>query len=249
MKATLTILGCGNSTGVPAIGNYWGACDPKEPKNKRMRSSILLQTKTTNIVVDTGPDFREQLNRENIQTIDAILYSHTHSDHINGIDELRVIRHRKKALVPIYGNTITIVELKKRFNYLFKGGNHELYPAIIDPIEIIDDNYGKAHRVGDIDFTPFEMDHGTCKSVGYRFGDTAYCVDVWNIEQSAINTLKGIKTLVIDVAGYRMTHNKVHASLDTIYRLNKEIKATEIYLTSLTLSMDYQTLLNLYTFL
>ena len=107
MKATLTILGCGNSTGVPAIGNYWGACDPKEPKNKRMRSSILLQTKTTNIVVDTGPDFREQLNRENIQTIDAILYSHTHSDHINGIDELRVIRHRKKALVPIYGNTIT----------------------------------------------------------------------------------------------------------------------------------------------
>ena len=241
MKATLTILGCGNSTGVPAIGNYWGDCDPKEPRNTRLRSSILLQTQTTSIVVDTGPDFRQQLNRENVQTLDAVLYSHAHSDHINGIDELRIISYRRKALMGIYGNKATLTELEDRFNYLFEGNNnHRLYPPVVEPVEV---EYGKTQKIGDIGFVPFEQDHGMCKSVGYRFGDTAYCVDILNLDQMAINTLKGIKTLIIDSAGYNHTDCVAHANLETIYKLNKQIGAAQVYLTSLTLSMDYKTLL------
>ncbi len=240
MKAKLTILGCGNSTGVPAIGNYWGSCDPAEPKNNRLRSSILLQTETTSIVVDTGPDFRQQLNRENVQMLDAALYSHAHSDHINGIDELRVISYRRKSLVPIYGNAQTLAELKNCFGYLFEENKHRTYPPIVDPVEI---EYGKVCKIGDIEFIPLEQDHGTCKSVGYRFGDTAYCVDVKNLDQAAITALKGIKTLIIDATGYKMTNNKVHANLDNIYTFNEQIGAEQVYLTSLTLKMDYQKLL------
>ena len=98
MKAKVTVLGCGNSTGVPAIGNYWGKCDPNEPKNKRTRCSIAVQTEQTTLIVDTGPDFSAQLTRENINHIDGVFYSHAHSDHVNGMDELRIIRFRNNAL-------------------------------------------------------------------------------------------------------------------------------------------------------
>lgn len=242
MKAKLTIMGCGNSTGVPSIGNFWGACDPDEPKNTRTRSSILVQTDETNIVVDSGPDFKHQLNRTNVgvDELNAVLYSHAHSDHISGIDDLRIISYKSAQQIPIYGNKETLQELEERFNYLFEGENHELYPPIVKPVEI---KYGQKHKIGDIEFTPFEQDHGTCSSVGYRFGDTAYCVDLVNLDQAAIDILKGIKILIIDAAGYKMPNNKVHANLDKIYSLNEQIGAAQTYLTSLTLAMDYQILL------
>ncbi len=242
MKAKITILGCGNSTGIPAIGNHWGDCDPHEPKNTRTRSSLCIQTETTTIVVDTGPDFRNQLNREDIQTIDAALYTHHHGDHINGMDELRIIRHKNKNLVPIYGNTETLKNLEHRFHYLFRGGDSDLYPIILTPTIIEQKTYNTPFTIGDITITPFEQDHGTLMSLGYRFGDLGYSVDMVNIDQTAINTLKGIKTWIVDAAGYKDNANKVHASLDKIITLNQQIGAQQVYLSSLSLPMDYQTL-------
>lgn len=240
MKAKVTILGCGNSTGVPAIGNAWGACDPNEPRNRRTRSSVCVQSDKTTIIIDTGPDFRYQLNRENIPTLDAVLYTHAHGDHINGIDELRVITHRNKTLTPIYANSWTLKNLETKYIYIFHGTSNELYQTLIEPHEIT--NFGKPITIGDIDVVPFEQDHGTCTSAGYRFGDFGYSVDMLKLDDAGIQTLKGIKTWIVDGAGYKDPNSKVHANLETIYKLNEQIGAEQVYLSSLTLAMDYQTL-------
>ncbi|MGH1398683.1 MAG: MBL fold metallo-hydrolase [Alphaproteobacteria bacterium] len=240
-----TILGCGNSTGVPAIGNFWGDCDPKEPKNRRTRSSLLVQSDETTLVIDTGPDFRNQLNRENINNINAVLYTHQHSDHVIGMDELRVLKFRnKKEFMPIYSNEITLNELESRFYYLFKGGNHEIYPPIVQKNIISDDQFGHVQQIGDIEFIPFKQDHGSCMSLGYRFGDTAYSIDILDLNDTAIETLRGIRTWIVDCAAYKDNNNAVHASLDKIIALNDRIKAENVFLSSLSLSADYQSLLN-----
>ena len=241
----ITVLGCGNSTGIPAIGNYWGECDPDEPKNARTRSSILIKSKKSTVIVDTGPDFRQQLNRENVNNIDAVLFSHQHNDHVMGIDEIRVLKFRnKKENIPIYANPETIEDLETRFKYLFKGGEHKLYPPIVQTNIITIDAYGKEGTVGDIPYIPFEQDHGSCMSVGYRFGDFAYSVDILDLDKTAIETLQGINTWLVDCAAYKDDHNVVHAGINKIIALNKQIKAKHVYLTSLSLSMDYQTMLN-----
>lgn len=242
--ARVTVLGCGNSTGVPAIGNYWGACDPNEPKNNRTRCSIAVQTNTTTLIVDTGPDFSAQLTRERISHIDGVLYTHMHSDHVNGIDELRVIRFRNKTLVPIYSNAETMADLKTRFPYLFDGGNSALYPPILEPHLLDEQHFGTSRHFGDIAYVPFRQDHGSCTSVGYRFGDLGYSVDIFNLDNMAVNILKGVRTWIVDGAAYNQSNNSVHANLETIFRLNQSIGAAQVYITSLTLSMDYQTLIS-----
>lgn len=243
MKARLTILGCGNSSGVPAIGNYWGDCDPDEPKNLRTRSSIAVQTENTSIVVDTGPDFRAQMNRENIRSLDAAFFTHTHSDHVHGIDDLRGFYFRNgRTSVPVYGSDETLSLLDQRFHYAFRGGDHELYPQILEMQAFRADDYGRAHVIGDLEFVPFQMDHGSCMATGFRFGNAAYCVDFFNLDEAAIEVLQGVDIWIADCAGYKDTQNKVHANFETLFRLNERIQASQVYLSSLSLLMDYRTL-------
>ena len=245
MSLTLTILGCGNSSGVPAIGNYWGKCDPTEPRNNRMRASACVQRENTTLIIDTGPDFKQQINRaDNIHNIDAVLYTHAHSDHINGIDELRGVYFRNQALVPIYGDESTISELKRRYEYLFQGGKLDIYPPILQETAFKAKDYGQNHQIGDISFTPFLQDHGSCQSVGYRFGDLAYSTDMLDLDETAVETLKGIKTWIVDGCGYHNEDNVAHANLKTLYKLNEQISAEQIYLTSLSLLMDYKTMID-----
>ncbi|HOO49949.1 MAG: MBL fold metallo-hydrolase [Rhodospirillales bacterium] len=242
-KLTLTILGCGNSSGVPAIGNYWGDCDPNEPKNVRSRSSLAVQSAETTLIIDTGPDFRTQINREDIRQIDAVLYTHSHSDHTDGINDLRIIRFRNKQRVPVYGNKEALSDLSWRFAYMFDGGKIDLYPPMLEPHEFTQNHFGQLQTVGDINFIPFIQDHGSIQSVGYRFGDIAYSLDMHDLDEQAIETLCGIKTWIVDAAAYNQDQNAVHANLKTIYRLNEQIGASEVILSSLSLHMDYQTLL------
>lgn len=239
VQAKLTILGCGNSSGVPAVGNIWGDCDPGEPKNRRSRCSVAIQSETTTIVIDTGPEFREQMNRENIQNLDAVLYTHAHSDHVNGIDELRSFRYRTGALVPIYASDETYESLKPRFHYLFDGGNHEIYQPVLDPKPIV---HGRPITIGDIEIIPFDMDHGSCRSTGYRIGDLGYCTDMITLPEQSFEILQGVKTLIIDGAAYHSETNQVHASFEKIFAMNECIQAERVIITSLSLSMDYQTL-------
>lgn len=236
-----TVLGCGNSSGTPSIGNYWGNCDPAEPKNLRTRPAATIQSATTTILIDTGPDLRQQANKAGIETVDGVLYTHAHADHIHGIDDLRSFRLRAKSLIDIYGNQATMDELQERFAYMFIE-KHGIYPQIVEPHAFEDDAYGSPQKIGDIEFIPFIQDHGTCNSIGYRVGDLAYSTDVVDFSQQALETLRGIKTWIVDAAGYKMPKNMVHMTLREVYAMNEIVQAEKVYLTHLSNQMDYQTL-------
>lgn len=240
MKARVTVLGCGNSTGVPVAGGHWGECDPQEPKNRRRRCSIAVQTDEAAIIVDTGADFRSQVNDAGIKRLDAVLYTHAHSDHVAGADDLRPYRFIQKELIPVYSNAHTLSEIDKRMPYLFNGGDIDLYPPILEPHEITD--YGRPMDIAGIPVVPFVQDHGTIESVGYRFGDFAYSVDIWKLDQAALDCLKGVKTWIVDAAAYHYKDNQVHAHIDRIAEYQDYIGAELVYITSLTLGMDYQIL-------
>ncbi|MFN3701532.1 MAG: MBL fold metallo-hydrolase [Alphaproteobacteria bacterium] len=242
-ELSVTVLGCGGSAGVPAAGNHWGACDPNEPKNRRTRCSIAVQSAETCLIIDTGPEFREQVNRADIRHIDAVLYSHYHGDHVDGIADLRGFRFRSKKLVPVYSNRETLDVLGKTREHLVCQSD-PIYPQILDMIEIPPERYCAPMRIGDIDFVPFEQDHQTCKTLGFRFGSFAYSVDVLRLEEAALQALKGVEIWMVDSTGYHMDDNLVHISLKQIYAYNEVIGAKQVILTSLTPAMDYKTLLS-----
>ncbi len=236
-----TLMGCGNSAGTPTIENYWGVCDPTEPKNRRLRPAGLVRSETTTLLIDAGPDLREQANRAGVMNPDAVIFTHAHADHVNGLEELRVFRQRYRKLVPIYGSQITITELHERFNYLFTE-RRDIYPAVVDPYVIEPSQMGKPLTIGDITFVPFVQDHGTCETLGFRFGDMAYSTDMININTQSLESLSGVKTWIVDAAAYNMEHNQVHANLKKVYELNTVVDAEQVYLTHLPHTMDYQTL-------
>ncbi len=240
MGGKLIILGCGSSAGVPAIGNWWGACDPNDKRNHRTRPSIALQTDSTLIIVDTGPDFREQMNRENLGVPDAIILTHEHSDHVNGIDELRVLqRLNNKRKFPVYADKHTLDNLYKRVDYMFKDSENGFYPSVCDA-EIM--AMGHKITIGDIALTPFEQDHGTIPSLGLRIGDIAYSTDVKRLDEAAFSTLRGVETWIVDGAGYHSETNPVHANIKEVIAMNERIEARQVILTHLPPTMDYKTL-------
>ena len=246
MSLKITILGCGNSSGVPAIGNYWGTCDPEEPKNRRFKCSLAVQSEQSTIVLDTGADFRSQLNMFDITSLDGVFYTHEHSDHCHGIDDLRSFFFRNgRNPIPVFGRDSALNDIKERFGYLFEGGNHAyFYPVILNDTAFMPEQFGQAQRFQDIKYIPFEMDHATCTSVGYRFDDISYCVDMKRLDQKALDVIKGSRVWIVDGAGYENPDNDVHACLSQIYEYNEYVKAKEVYITCLSSMMDYQTLLN-----
>ena len=120
MKIEVTILGCGSSSGVPAIGNEWGNCNPKNPKNRRLRSSILVKSSKTSLIIDATPDLRQQLLNANVKRLDAVLITHTHSDHINGVDDFRFLNVIMKKDIDLYSSQENIDQIKKKFGYIFE---------------------------------------------------------------------------------------------------------------------------------
>ena len=237
----VTVLGCGNSSGVPAVGNHWGHCDPEEPRNRRHRPGLLVQSDTTTIVIDTSADFREQSIRSNIKSIDAVFYTHAHGDHLNGIDDLRAYRLRSGKILDIYGNRPTIDEIRERFAYMFETRT-DIYPQILTPHYIETHHYGQPLTIGDITAIPFDQDHGTCRTLGFRFGSLAYSTDVVRLDEAAIETLSGIDTWIVDAAGYKMEKNFVHFTLRQVLELNETIRAQRVFLTHMPAFMDYGTL-------
>ncbi len=236
----LTILGCGGSAGVPAIGNWWGNCDPLEPRNYRTRPSIALETETTLVVVDTGPDFREQMNREKLRCPDAIIITHEHSDHINGIDELRTLQRLHKRKFDLHAMGSTLARLQQRLDYMFLDLENGFYPAVCSAVNV---RQGADITIGDLTIKTFEQDHGTIQSLGLRIGDIGYSTDVKRLDDAAFETLAGIHTWIVDAAGHHSRTNPVHACIDEVVEMNEKIRARRVVLTHLPPTMDYQTLL------
>ncbi len=203
MSLKFTILGCGNSSGTPSVGNFWGACDPNEPKNRRNRACLAVQSDETTVIIDTGADFRHQMNDFNINLLDGVFYTHHHSDHCHGIDDLRpMFFANDRKSIPCFGHKESFDEIIDKFRYLFHGGNNErYYPPMLDAHIFDDEQYGQKQNFKDIEFIPFEMNHGSCASVGYRFGSLSYCVDMKSLDQAALDVLKGTDTWIVDGAG------------------------------------------------
>jgi phosphoribosyl 1,2-cyclic phosphate phosphodiesterase len=234
-------MGCGSSLGTPAPGGFWGRCDPKEEKNRRTRASLLVQSANTNIIIDTTYDLRQHLNRLELKKIDGVLISHAHSDHVNGIDDLRVISYHANKLMELYTNQETLDELDRRWPYLFTPKANGIYLPFLKKNLI--GNYER-FTVGDIEVQSFEQDHTSCLSLGFRFGDFAYSVDVAKMNEKSLEALKGVEVWVVDGAAYEKDSVVTHANLKQVYAWTERLKPKITYLTVLTSHMDYKTLCN-----
>ena len=242
----IIILGCGGSGGTPLVGNHWGNCDPSEPKNTRTRASIAIHTARTCVVIDTGPDFRTQINREDIGNIDAVIYSHAHADHIHGFDDVRYASIKRRIngeddyMIPIYAQKNTLNDIKAIFPYMFKVSDDGLYRPLIQDNEL---QYSDSLTVGDITIQTFDQIHGAGQSMGFRIGDIGYSTDVSEMTDAGLNALNGIHTWIVDCGQYGANEEDltVHPNLERVLRWNETVQADKLYLTHLTPRTDYQT--------
>lgn len=229
----LTVLGCGTSGGVPKIPEYWGACDPDEPKNRRLRASILVEQGNTTVVVDTTPDFRTQMLNAAVTKLDAVFYTHDHADHVHGIDDIRGFFQQTREKIPVFAEEETLSVIRHRFDYIFRSQSG--YPALCSGHVLT----GRK-RIGDITMVPFEQGHGSGISLGYRFGDMAYSTDLDRLTETGFEALKGVKVWVVDALRYEPhpTHSHLEQTLEWIRRVGPE----RAILTHMTWDMDYRTL-------
>ncbi len=229
----VTILGCGTSGGVPRIDNFWGVCDPAEPRNRRRRSSILVQSATTTLIVDTTPDMREQCLGVNLQHLDAALYTHDHADHVNGMDDLRGFTMLQGERIPVYGDADTILSLERRFGYIFASSKN--YPPIATAHTI-----AGPFTVGDIDIVPFRQIHGAMETLGFRFGSIAYSTDLNGLPEDSFELLRDLDVWIVDALRPQPhpTHTHLAQTLEWIERLRPK----RAILTHMTWDMDYRTL-------
>lgn len=244
---TVTILGCGSSGGVPRIGNDWGACDPNEPRNRRRRCSILVERRgfngVTTVLIDTGPDMRQQMLDTNVQTLDAVLYTHAHADHLHGIDDLRVFTIRTRSRVPVYMTEVTRERAETAFGYCFQTPAGSSYPPILEPhslvpdVECVVDGAG-----GPITFLPIEIEHGDIHSLAFRVGDLAYLPDVSAIPDTSKAHFAGLKVFILDAL--RRRPHPSHFSLDDALNCLAEFAPEKSILTNLHNDLDYETLCN-----
>lgn len=239
-----TILGCGSSGGVPRLGGHWGLCDPGEPRNQRRRCSLLVERigprGVTRVLIDTTPDLRSQLLDAGVGTLDAVVYTHSHADHMHGIDDLRqvVFNGGGKAL-PVYADASTEAALLDRFAYVFVQPEGSLYPPILT-LETIRGDFVVEGAGGPIPFQPFEVSHGPTPALGFRMGGLAYLPDVLSIPESVWPLLMGLDLWILDALGRKPHPTHVHLALALEWIARAQPKAA--VLTNMHLEMDYATL-------
>ncbi len=235
----ITVLGCGPSPGVPLIGNNWGKCDPQNPKNRRTRSSILLETEGKKLLIDSSPDLRQQLLRENIDWIDAVLYTHEHADHCHGINDLFFLGRSRGKSIPVYADPGTLKELKKSFYYMFPAKENEgaYYKPCLVPHEITG---GEVTLFDKIVVQHFEQDHGFSKTYGFRFGEFAYSTDLTALPEHSWAALEGVTTWI--VSALRLEPHETHAHLDLALSWIERLKPKQAFLTHLGTELDYDTI-------
>lgn len=233
----VTVLGCGAAGGVPLASGDWGDCDPTAPRNRRRRPSILIQTGGHRIVVDTGPDFREQMLAVGGGRVDAILYTHAHADHTHGIDDIRTFNWSQSAPIDAYGHPATLAAIERRFGYAFRP---------YDPAHGFIRPHLRAHtidglfHVGPVAVQAFEQEHGRVASTGYRVGDFAYSTDVSGLGEPAFAALRGVDVWMVSCIGTEPhpSHAHVEQALDWIAR----VRPRRALLTHMGQGLDYAAL-------
>lgn len=246
-RLRVTILGCGSSPGVPRITGDWGACDPGNPKNRRMRASAMFERigadgRRTTVVIDTGPDFRAQMLMAEARHIDAVLYTHAHADHIHGIDDLRGYVLERKRLIDIYADVPTMVRLREAFGYCFETPPGSSYPPILWARNIGHDRPVTVEGEGGaLTFEPLPQIHGDITSLGFRVGNIAYCPDVSDFPDATAARLSGLDVLIIDALQYR--RHPSHFSLAQALEWIDKLKPKQAVLTHMHIPLDYETVL------
>ena len=253
MGLSAIILGCGSSGGVPRIGGDWGGCDPENPKNARTRSSLLIQkwegegepdqNECTTILIDTSPDLRVQLLKENIARLDAVLYTHDHADQSHGIDDLRAIAYRMRQRIPTFMCEHSKAHVYGRFKYCFETPEGRVHPAILELQPLLE--YGKHVTIsgpgGDIVFQTLGVSHGPTPSLGFIFDKkVAYIPDVWDIEDQTLSSLDGLDCFIVDSLRYLPHPTHAHADKTLSWLARTQVKSA--ILTNLHIDMDYETL-------
>jgi phosphoribosyl 1,2-cyclic phosphate phosphodiesterase len=233
----LRILGCGTSSGVPRIGNDWGTCDPAEPRNRRTRVSIVVESATTRILVDTGPDMREQLLAADIGTVDAVIWTHDHADHTNGIDDLRQIFHARRSPVRAYARPATAEILRNRFGYVFHGAGG--YPPTVELSDLPDQL-----MIGDIALNVTDQPHGDISSAGLRFEHDSksiiYSTDFNILTTDMTKAYQHADVWIVDAL--RRAPHPSHPTLGEALSYIAELKPIRAILTHMDQSMDYASL-------
>lgn len=242
MSGHVTILGCGSSGGVPRVGNGWGACDPGEPRNRRRRCSILVERQseqgTTSVLVDTGPDLREQLLGARVTRLDGVVYTHDHADHSHGIDDLRPLVLAMRRRVPIHADDQTLAVLRSRFGYCFESPPGSDYPPILEAHRLEPEKMLRIDGPGGIvGVLPIPLVHGNIDALGFRFGAMAYTPDVSAIPEASEPYLADLDLWIIDAL--RPAPHPSHFSLSDALAWIARMKPKRAVLTNLHSDLDY----------
>lgn len=222
-----TLLGTGSSGGVPRIGNDWGACNPDNPRNRRRRCSMLIEKHgadgVTSVLVDSGPDMREQLIDAEVQYLDAVVLTHSHADHIFGMDDLRQLAIKHRERVNVYMDAATSERVMPAFGYCYQQSEGSSYPAICTEHRIVPQQpICISGNGGTIELLPFEVNHGDISALGFRIGDFAYLPDVKTVDlPESLDATAGLEVLVLDALRYteHPTHMNVTEALAFIDRV------------------------------
>ena len=223
----ITILGSGTSQGVPVIACNCNVCISDNPKDKRLRSSIMIEVDNQNIVVDTGPDFRQQMLRENVKKVDAILFTHEHKDHVAGMDDIRAFNYKWKKDMEIFASKRVCEALKREFHYVFSTNNYPGTPKV--NMNLIEDI---PFKIKNTIITPIDVLHYNLPIFGFRIKDFVYITDVSFISEKEKKKIKGAKILVIDAL--RKKKHISHFNLEQALELIKEINPEQSYLTHIS---------------
>jgi phosphoribosyl 1,2-cyclic phosphate phosphodiesterase len=242
MTLRITILGCGASTGVPRVGNDWGACNPNNPKNRRRRCSILVEKPgpagQTTVLIDTSPDLREQLLAARVKRLDGVIYTHDHADHTHGIDDLRMLCYLQRRKIDVWADARTLALLKRRFDYCFETPPGSNYPPIVaghliencSPVTI-------GGPGGDVSLQPFRQIHGDIDTLGIRVGGVAYSCDLNDLPEEALPHLKGLDLWILNALRY--TPHPSHLSVATALAWIERLAPKQAVLTHLHSDIDY----------
>lgn len=251
----VTILGCGSSGGVPRVGGDWGVCDPNEPKNRRRRSSILVDyweageaphpKDRTRILVDTAPDLREQLIDAKVKHLNALLFTHEHADQTHGIDDIRALAYRMKTKLPTYMDKYTKTHIFQKFEYCFEMPEGRVHPAILDlqPLVEPSDEITISGPGGEFLVKVLGLSHGPTPSLGFIFDDQfAYTPDVWDISDETLEELTDMKVWAVDALRYNQ--HPTHAHADKCLSWIARTRTLKAVLTNLHIDMDFVTISN-----
>jgi phosphoribosyl 1,2-cyclic phosphate phosphodiesterase len=213
----ITVLGSGTSAGVPTIGCYCDVCTSSDPRDNRLRPSILVSYEGHNVLIDTTPDFRLQALRARLDRLDAVIFTHSHADHIMGLDDVRPFNFRQKGQIPIYAAGDTMAAINRCFQYIFDGEKKESSVPKLDPRLI---GAGPFDLFG-VEFQPVPILHGRQIILGFRFGGAAYLTDHSEIPEASMEQLRGLDVLFLDALRHKPhpTHSTVERSVKTVEQL------------------------------